>query len=86
MARIEAGKLHLEKRPWRRGDHRRRALGAGPALKGRPVAVDVPEGLPAAEADPSSSSSGQAVRGERAQVFARGSPLSVSAALKVGKS
>jgi two-component system sensor histidine kinase KdpD len=53
MARIEAGKLHLEKRPISAAELISSAmLELNAALKGRPIALRVPEGLPAAEADP----------------------------------
>src|ERR1019366_8069558 len=53
MARIEAGKLHLEKRPVSAAELISAALlELAAALKGRPIALGVPEGLPPAEADP----------------------------------
>ena len=53
MARIEAGKLHLEKRPVSAAELISSALlELAAALKGRPIALGVPEGLPPAEADP----------------------------------
>jgi two-component system sensor histidine kinase KdpD len=53
MARIEAGKLHLEKRPVPAAELISSALlELDAALKGRPIALRVPEGLPPAEADP----------------------------------
>jgi len=53
MARIEAGKLHLEKRRLTAAELISAALSdLRPALKGRPVELRAPEGLPAAEADP----------------------------------
>ena len=74
MARIEAGKLHLEKRRWRCPKLIAAALadlsGAaqGPAAqRGRPAR------LPPADADPRiCRAGGEAVGRERAQVFARG--------------
>jgi two-component system sensor histidine kinase KdpD len=52
MARIEAGKLHLEKRPvFAAKLITSTLLELDAALKGRPIALRVPEGLPPAEAD-----------------------------------
>jgi two-component system sensor histidine kinase KdpD len=51
MARIEAGKLHLEKQPVSVLDLVSSMLGALPA-DGRTVTVSVPAGLPLADADP----------------------------------
>ena len=52
MARIEAGKLHLEKRPVAVEDVIAAALSEyASVLKGRQVSVSVPNSLPAAEAD-----------------------------------
>ena len=87
MARIEAGKLHLEKRPVAPAELISDALAdLAAALKGRAVAVNVAEGLPAAEADPEFV--GQVVRQfvENALKYSpEGSPIAVSAALKAGK-
>ena len=87
MARIEAGKLHLEKRAVAAAEIIGGALSElAPALKGRPVAVDVPEGLPAAEADPEFVQQVVKQFVENALKYSpEGSPLSVSAALKGGK-
>ena len=53
MARVEAGKLHLERRPVAPGDLIEGALGElAVSLKGRTLEVRVPEGLPTADADP----------------------------------
>lgn len=53
MARIEAGKLHLEKRPVSAGELIAGAISEYAAqIKDREVTAHVPEGLPAAEADP----------------------------------
>jgi two-component system sensor histidine kinase KdpD len=53
MARIEAGKLHLEKRPVSAAELISSAmLELDAALKGRPIDLRVSEGLPPAEADP----------------------------------
>jgi two-component system sensor histidine kinase KdpD len=87
MARIEAGKLHLEKRAVAVADLIGGALSElAPALKGRPVAVNVPEGLPAAEADLEFVQQVVKQFVENALKYSpEGSPLSVSAALKNGK-
>ena len=87
MARIEAGKLHLEKRSVAVGDLIGGALSElTPALKGRPVAVDVPAGLPAAEADLEFVQQVVKQFVENALKYSpEGSPLSISAALRSGK-
>jgi two-component system sensor histidine kinase KdpD len=87
MARIEAGKLHLEKRPVAVAEIIDGALSElAPALKGRPVAMHVPEGLPAAEADIEFVQQVVKQFVENALKYSpEGSPLSVSAALKSGK-
>ncbi len=87
MARIEAGKLHLEKRPVAVAEIIDGALSElAPGLKGRPVAVHVPEGLPAAEADLEFVQQVVKQFVENALKYSpEGSPLSVSAALKGGK-
>ncbi len=51
MARIEAGKLHLDKRPVAAADLVSSALG-GLHAETRPIAVNVPATLPLADADP----------------------------------
>jgi signal transduction histidine kinase len=57
-----------------------------PALKGRPVAVDVPAGLPAAEADLEFVQQVVKQFVENALKYSpEGSPLSISAALRSGK-
>jgi two-component system sensor histidine kinase KdpD len=87
MARIEAGKLHLEKRSVAVADLIGGALSElTPALKGRPVAVDVPAGLPAAEADLEFVQQVVKQFVENALKYSpEGSPLSISAALRSGK-
>lgn len=53
MARIEAGKLHLEKRPIAAAELISGATAEfAAALKERPVSIEIPAGLPAAEGDP----------------------------------
>jgi two-component system sensor histidine kinase KdpD len=87
MARIEAGKLHLEKQPVAVADLIAGALSdLAAALKGRPLALHVPAGLPAAEAD--RDFAGQVVKQfvENALKYSpEGSPLEISAELKGGK-
>lgn len=87
MARIEAGKLHLDKQPVAVAE-----LLSGPiadlavALKGRPLTVRVPNTLPAVEADPEFAS--QVVKQfiENALKYSpEASPIVVSAELKNGK-
>jgi two-component system sensor histidine kinase KdpD len=87
MARIEAGKLHLEKRAVAVAEIIDSALSElAPALKGRTVTVNVPEGFPAAEADPEFVQQVVKQFVENALKYSpEGSPLSVSAALKSGK-
>ena len=87
MARIEAGKLHLEKRPVVVAEIIDGALSElAPALKGRTVTVNVPEGFPAAAADPEFVQQVVKQFVENALKYSpEGSPLSVSAALKGGK-
>jgi two-component system sensor histidine kinase KdpD len=87
MARIEAGKLHLEKRAVAVADVIDCALSElGPALKSRTVTVNVPEGFPAAAADPEFVQQVVKQFVENALKYSpEGSPLSVSAALKGGK-
>jgi two-component system, OmpR family, sensor histidine kinase KdpD len=87
MARIEAGKLHLEKQPMAVAELISGALSelAAP-LKGRPLKLHVPNDLPPAEADRDFAS--QVVRQfvENALKYSpEGSPLEISADLKGGK-
>ena len=76
MARIEAGKLHLEKEPVEVADlidGARSELAL--ALKGRPVTLQVSEELPPAEADQrefASWAGGEAIPGERTQILPGG--------------
>jgi two-component system sensor histidine kinase KdpD len=87
MARIEAGKLHLEKRAVAVADLIGGALSElAPALKDRPVSVDVPEGLPAGEADLELVQHVVKQFVENALKYSpERSPLAISAALKSGK-
>jgi two-component system sensor histidine kinase KdpD len=87
MARVEAGKLHLEKRAVAVAEIIDGALSElAPALKGRTVTVNVPEGFPAAAADPEFVQQVVKQFVENALKYSpEGSPLSVSAALKGGK-
>jgi two-component system, OmpR family, sensor histidine kinase KdpD len=87
MARIEAGKLHLEKHPVAVADLIAGALSdLAVPLKGRPLTVHAPGDLPAAEAD--RDFAGQVVKQfvENALKYSpEGSPLEISAELKGGK-
>jgi len=87
MARIEAGKLHLEKRPVAVAELISGALAdLAPAIQNRPVKVRVPDGLPAAEADHDFAM--QVVKHfvENALKYTpEGSPIDVSAEAKSGK-
>jgi two-component system, OmpR family, sensor histidine kinase KdpD len=87
MARIEAGKLHLEKQPVSVDELVAAALSAfAPALKERPLTVRVPGGLPAVEVDPEFA--GQVIKQfvENALKYTPpGSPLEVSAGIEGGK-
>jgi two-component system sensor histidine kinase KdpD len=87
MARIEAGKLHLEKRPVAAADLISGAISElAPALKGRPVTVNVPETLPLVEADPEFAQQVVKQFVENALKYSpEGSPLSVSAEFKNGR-
>jgi len=87
MARIEAGKLHLEKQPVAVAELVTGALSelAAP-LKGRPLKLRVPSDLPAVEAD--RDFAGQVVKQfvENALKYSpEGSPLEISAEMKGGK-
>jgi two-component system sensor histidine kinase KdpD len=87
MARIEAGKLHLDKQPVEIAD----LIGSARsdlalALKGRPLTLHVSSGLPAAEADREFAA--QVVKQflENALKYSpEGSPIDISAELKGGK-
>ena len=87
MARIEAGKLHLEKEAVPVADLISGALSElTVALKGRPLKLHVPGGLPPVEAD--REFAGQVVKQfvENALKYSpEGSPLEISAELKGGK-
>ncbi len=87
MARIEAGKLHLEKQPVEAAGLVASALSEyAMQLKGRAVTVNVPEGLPPAEADREFVE--QVVKQfiENALKYSpEGSPIAVSAELKSGR-
>ena len=87
MARIEAGKLHLEKEPVAVPELIAAALAElAPGLKGRALEVRVPDALPAAVAD--REFAGQVVKQfvENALKYSpEGSPIVVSAELKNGK-
>jgi two-component system sensor histidine kinase KdpD len=87
MARIEAGKLHLEKGPVVVAELISGALAdLAPAIQHRPVKVRVPDGLPAAEADHDFAM--QVVKHfvENALKYtAEDSPIDISAELKSGR-
>jgi two-component system sensor histidine kinase KdpD len=87
MARIEAGKIHLEKQQIQPEELIDSVLAdLRPALHGRAVNVDVPPGLPNAEADPEFVQ--QVIKQflENALKYSpAATPITVSAALKSGK-
>jgi two-component system sensor histidine kinase KdpD len=87
MARIEAGKLHLEKQPVAVAELIAGALAElAPAVQNRPVKVRVADGLPAAEADYEFAM--QVVKHfvENALKYTpEGTPIDISAELKSGK-
>ena len=87
MARIEAGKLHLEKQAVDPAELIAAVLGElRPALQGRSVKVDVPDNLPEADADPEFAQ--QVIKQflENALKYTPSSaPIAVSAALQNGK-
>jgi two-component system sensor histidine kinase KdpD len=87
MARIEAGKLHLDKQPVEIANLISGALTELPgSLKGRPFTVQVPEDLPPAEVD--SEFAQQVVKQfvENALKYSpEGTPISISAELKGAK-
>ncbi|HEX3748895.1 MAG TPA: ATP-binding protein [Bryobacteraceae bacterium] len=87
MARIEAGKLHLEKQPVPVSELISGALAElSVPLKGRPVKLRVPADLPPAEAD--RDFAGQVVKQfvENALKYSpEGSPVNIAAELKGGK-
>jgi two-component system sensor histidine kinase KdpD len=85
MARIEAGKLHLDKQPVPVAELISGAISELP-LKGRPLKLRVPNDLPPAEAD--RDFAGQVVKQfvENALKYSpEGSPLEISAELQGGK-
>jgi two-component system sensor histidine kinase KdpD len=87
MARIEAGKLHLEKQPVAVAELIAGALSdlAAP-LKGRPLTMHVPADLPSAEADRDFAAQVVKQFVENALKYSpEGSPLEISAELKGGK-
>jgi len=87
MARIEAGKLHLDKQPVAVAELISSALSdlAAP-LKGRPLKLRVPHELPAAEADRDFAAQVLKQFVENALKYSpEASPLEISAELKSGK-
>ncbi|SPE29205.1 Integral membrane sensor signal transduction histidine kinase [Candidatus Sulfopaludibacter sp. SbA3] len=87
MARIEAGKIHLEKRPVQLAELISNVLAElRPALHGRAITVEVPSNLPAAEADPEFVQQVIKQFVENATKYSPAdSPITVSAAVKGGK-
>ncbi len=87
MARIEAGKLHLEKQPVTSAELIAGALSElAAALKGRPVTLDAAPDLPPAEADPELMQQVVKQCVENALKYSpEQSPIGISAALKAGK-
>jgi two-component system sensor histidine kinase KdpD len=84
MARIEAGKLHLEKRPVSAAELiSSTLLELDAALKGRPIELRVPEGLPPAEADPEFIAQALKQMIENALKYSpEGAPITVSAGVE----
>ncbi|MGO9260209.1 MAG: ATP-binding protein [Bryobacteraceae bacterium] len=87
MARIEAGKIHLDKGPVEVADLVAAVLNEyAAALKGRAVTVTVPEGLPPAEADREFVEQVLKQVVENALKYSPGgAPVTISAELKGGK-
>jgi two-component system sensor histidine kinase KdpD len=87
MARIEAGKLHLERRPVAVPELIEGALGElAVSLKGRPLDLRAASGLPAAYADPEFTQQVVKQLVENALKYSpEGSPLTITAELKGGK-
>ena len=87
MARIEAGKLHLDKRPAEVADLISGALTELPgSFKGRPFSVHVPENLPPAEVDAEFAQQVVKQFVENALKYSpEGTPISISAEQKGGK-
>jgi two-component system sensor histidine kinase KdpD len=87
MARIEAGKVHLEKQPVRPEELISNVLAdLKPALQGRAVTIDVAPGLPEGEADPEFVQ--QVIKQflENALKYSPAdTPIAVSAGLQAGK-
>ncbi len=84
MARIDAGKLHLEKRPVSAAELISAALlESAAALKGRPIALHVAEGLPPAEADPEFIAQAlKQILDNALNYSPEGSPITLSAGLQ----
>ena len=87
MARVEAGKLHLERRPVQVAEMIEGALGQlAVPLKGRPLEVRVPGDLPPALADPEFTQQVVKQLVENALKYSpEGSPLTITAEGKGGK-
>jgi two-component system sensor histidine kinase KdpD len=85
MARIEAGKLHLEKQPVAVSDLVSSALAAVPS-DGRPWRLDIADPLPLADADPEFAAQVVKQLAENAVKYSPpGSPVGVSAERRDGK-
>ena len=84
MARIEAGKLHLEKRPVSAAELVSSAmLELDAALKGRPIALRVPQDISPAEADPELIAQALKQIIENALKYSpEGSPITLSAGVE----
>ena len=87
MARIEAGKLHLEKQPVAVAELISGALAdLAAAIQNRPVKVRVQDGLPEAEADPDFAMQVVKQFVENALKYTpEGSPIDISAELQSGR-
>jgi len=87
MARIEAGKLHLERRPVEVPDLIEGALSQlAVSLKGRPLDLRAGNGLPAADADPEFTQQVVKQLVENALKYSpENTPLTITAELKGGK-
>jgi len=87
MARIEAGKLHLDKQPVQAAELISAVLSElHPLLQGRAVTIDVPAELPPADADPELAQQVIKQFVENAYKYSPpDAPIAVSAAVKSGK-
>jgi two-component system sensor histidine kinase KdpD len=87
MARVEAGKLHLERRPVAAAELIEGALsGLAVSLKGRALEVRAPGGLPPVDADPEFTQEVVKQLVENALKYSpEGSPVTITVELKGGK-